>query len=73
MKLEKYYSIRQLVERLGGDISTFAVEKWISQGRLRRTKIGRRTYVTESELQRFIAQCGDAPSKVGFGRDVTVA
>jgi excisionase family DNA binding protein len=51
--MENLYSVEQAAIKLGG-ISKYTVEVWLSKGRLRRTKIGRRTMISESELQRFI-------------------
>jgi excisionase family DNA binding protein len=52
-EMENLYSVEQAALKLGG-ISKATVQVWLSKGRLRRTKIGRRTMVSESELQRFI-------------------
>lgn len=51
--MEKLYSISDAAKALGG-VSVMSVETWLSRGRLRRTKVGRRTMIRESELQRFI-------------------
>lgn len=56
IQMERIYSIDQVCEKLGG-ISRSTVETWLSAGRLKRTKIGRRTMVSESELCRFVASC----------------
>jgi excisionase family DNA binding protein len=53
--LDRLYSIEQAAEKLGG-ISTWTIHSWLSQGRLRRTKIGRRTMISESELERFVEE-----------------
>lgn len=46
-------SVPDAAKRLGG-ISKWTVHAWLSQGKLQRTKIGSRTMIAESELQRFI-------------------
>jgi excisionase family DNA binding protein len=51
--MEKLYSINDAAEALGG-VSRMTIETWLSRGRLRRTKVGRRTMIRESELQRFL-------------------
>jgi excisionase family DNA binding protein len=47
------HSIESSARQLGG-ISKYTVRAWLSMGKLRRTKIGRRTMIRESELRRFI-------------------
>ncbi len=59
MALDKLFSVEEAAKKLGG-ISTWTVQAWFSQGRLRRTKVGRRTMVAESELERFIAESNKA-------------
>lgn len=51
--MERLYSITDAAQALGG-ISTMTVQTWLSRGKLRRTKVGRRTMIRESELQRFL-------------------
>jgi excisionase family DNA binding protein len=51
--MERLYSIADAAAALGG-ISKKTVETWLSKGRLRRTKVGRRTLIRESELKRFL-------------------
>jgi len=53
--LETLYSVEQAAQKLGG-LSPWTIQSWLSQGRLRRTKVGRRTMIAESELERFIAE-----------------
>jgi len=53
MALENLLSVTEAAKRLGG-ISVWTVHAWLSQGRLQRTKVGRRTMIRESELQRVI-------------------
>lgn len=55
MALETLYSIPEAAEKLGG-ISTWTITAWLSQGRLRRTKVGRRTMISEPELERFLEE-----------------
>jgi excisionase family DNA binding protein len=53
--MEKLYDVKSAAEKLG-DISPSTVRAWLSQGRLSRTKLGRRTMVSQSELERFVSQ-----------------
>jgi excisionase family DNA binding protein len=52
-KIEALYSVKRTADVLGG-VSTWTVYAWISKGRLKKTKVGSRTMIAESELQRFI-------------------
>jgi len=54
--MEELLSIEQAAQRLGG-ISKWTVHAWLGKGRLRRTKVGSRTMIRESDLQAFIAEC----------------
>ena len=53
MQEDKLHTIQSAAEYLGS-VSTYSVEKWLSRGRIRRTKVGRRTMIYQSELDRFI-------------------
>jgi excisionase family DNA binding protein len=61
MDMETLLSIEQAAERLGG-ISKWTIHAWLSQGRLQRTKVGSRTMIRESELQRVIQDGGKSPA-----------
>lgn len=50
------WDVSHIAKRLGG-VSPWSVYAWISQGRLRKTKVGSRTMVSEHDLQAFIAEC----------------
>ena len=52
----KLYSVEEAAAFLGG-ISKWTVHAWLAKGKLRRTKVGSRTMVRESDLQAFIATC----------------
>jgi len=52
----KLYSVEDAAALLGG-ISKWTVHAWLAKGKLRRTKIGSRTMIRESDLQAFIASC----------------
>jgi excisionase family DNA binding protein len=66
--VDKLYSIKDAGQRLGG-ISPWTIEAWLSKGKLKRTKAGRRTLISETEIQRFLAECGLAASKGGSRRE----
>lgn len=63
--METFFSIEDAARNLGG-ISPWTVRAWLSQRRLKRTKVGRRTVIAESELRRFVreqnAPKGERPS-----------
>lgn len=52
---DKLLSIEHAAAYLGG-ISIWTVRAWLTQGRLRKTKIGGRTMIKKSELDRMITQ-----------------
>jgi excisionase family DNA binding protein len=56
MALGKLYSVEDAAAFLGG-ISKWTVHAWLSQGKLRKTKIGSRTMIRESDLEAFVANC----------------
>jgi len=53
-------SVEQAAQRLGG-VSRWSIYAWLSQGRLRKTKIGSRVMVAEADLQAFVAACNREP------------
>lgn len=60
-------SVGEAARRLGG-ISKWTVHAWLSQGKLQRTKVGGRTMIRESELQRVIQEGGKSPAPVRGNR-----
>jgi excisionase family DNA binding protein len=60
--MEKLVSVAEAAEKLGG-ISIWTVRAWLSQGRLERTKVGNRTMIKESELEKVIQHGGKSPSR----------
>jgi excisionase family DNA binding protein len=60
--LENLFSVEEAARRLGG-ISKWTIHAWLSQGRLRRTKVGGRTMIRESELAKVIEDGGKSPSR----------
>ena len=60
--MDDLLSIEETAKRLGG-ISKWTVHAWLSQGKMQRTKVGGRTMIRESELQRVIEDGGRSPSR----------
>jgi excisionase family DNA binding protein len=61
--MEQLLSVKEAAKRLGG-ISKWTVHAWLSQGRLRRTKVGGRTMIRESELAKVVQDGGKSPVPV---------
>jgi excisionase family DNA binding protein len=55
--VDNLISVEETAKRLGG-ISKWTVHAWLSQGKLQRTKVGGRTMIRESELQKVIDDGG---------------
>lgn len=54
-------SVKEAAKRLGG-ISPWTIHSWLSKGRLQRTKVGSRTMIRASELQKVIDCGGKSPN-----------
>ena len=59
--LDELLSVSEAARRLGG-VSKWTVHAWLSQGKLQRTKVGRRTMIRESELAKVIEDGGRSAS-----------
>jgi excisionase family DNA binding protein len=59
--MDDLISVEEAAKRLGG-ISKGTVHAWLSRGRLRRTKVGARTMIRESELAKVIEDGGKSPA-----------
>jgi excisionase family DNA binding protein len=59
--MDTLYAVDEAAKKL--NVSSNTVRAWLSRERLRRTKVGRRTMVSESELQRFIVASGAAAAE----------
>jgi excisionase family DNA binding protein len=55
-------SVEEAARKLGG-LSKWTIHAWLAKGKLRRTKVGSRTMIRESELQRVIDDGGKSPTK----------
>jgi excisionase family DNA binding protein len=64
IKMDELLSIEEAARRLGG-LSKYTIHAWLSQGKLMRTKVGRRTMIRASELHRVIE---DGGSRLAAGR-----
>ena len=65
--METLYSVEEAARRLGG-ISKWTIHAWLSQGRLQRTKVGGRTMIRESELEKVINDGGKSQVPTRAGR-----
>ena len=59
--VENLFSVEESARRLG-NISVWTIRAWLSQGKLQRTKVGSRTMIRESELQKVIDDGGKSPA-----------
>jgi excisionase family DNA binding protein len=64
--MENLYSVSEAARRLGG-LSPYTIHSWLSKGKLKRVKLGGRTLIAESELERLIAE-GDGKKERGRSR-----
>ena len=62
MDEDRLFDAKAAAAYLGG-ISAYTVHAWLSSGKLRRTKVGARTMIRESELQRVIEDGGKSPGR----------
>jgi excisionase family DNA binding protein len=63
--LDTLLSVDEAARRLGG-LSKYTIHAWLSSGKLRRTKVGSRTMIRESELQRVIEDGGKSQGRPRF-------
>jgi excisionase family DNA binding protein len=66
--MDDLISVGEAAKRLGG-ISKWTIHAWLSQGKLQRTKVGRRTMIRVSELSRVVEDGGKsrAPNRTEAG------
>ena len=55
--MERLLTVEQAAHALGG-ISKYTVQAWLSSGKLPRTKVGSRTMIRESALERVLVDGG---------------
>jgi excisionase family DNA binding protein len=65
---DELLSVEEAGRRLGG-ISKLTINTWLSKGRLQRTKVGSRTMIRESELQKVITEGGKSPVNRRIGNN----
>ena len=58
--VENLLSVKEAAKQLG--ISKYTVEAWLSKKKLQRTKVGRRTMIRESELEKILEDGGKSPA-----------
>jgi excisionase family DNA binding protein len=66
--VEALLSVDEAARRLGG-LSKYTIHAWLSSGKLRRTKVGSRTMIRESELLRVIEDGGKSPAARSQGTE----
>jgi excisionase family DNA binding protein len=59
---DRLFSVGDAAKYLGG-ISKYTIHAWLSSGKLRRTKVGSRTMIRESDLQAFVDKCNSSPNE----------
>ncbi|MGB8834929.1 MAG: helix-turn-helix domain-containing protein [Candidatus Sulfotelmatobacter sp.] len=59
--MDTLLSVEEAAKRLGG-LSKWTIHGWLSKGKLQRTKVGGRTMIRESELQKVIEEGGKSPA-----------
>jgi excisionase family DNA binding protein len=66
--MEKLYSVAEGAGAI--KVSIWTLRKWISEGRIRKTKCGGRTLVSESALEQFLVDCNKPkqPKKAGIAK-----
>jgi excisionase family DNA binding protein len=61
-EMDTLFSVEEAARRLGG-VSKWTIHAWLSQGKLRRTKVGARTMIRESELLKVIEDGGKSQGR----------
>ena len=65
MEEDKFYSVEGAGAFLGG-VSKWTIYAWIAKGKLRRTKVGSRTMIRESDILAFVRSCNpESPTQTG--------
>jgi excisionase family DNA binding protein len=55
--MEALFSVEEAARMLGG-LSKYTIHAWLSKGKLQRTKVGSRTMIRESSLQKLLVDGG---------------
>lgn len=64
--MDNLISIEEAAKRLGG-LSKWTIHGWLSKGKMLRTKVGGRTMIRESELEKVIEDGGKSPAPKRVG------
>jgi excisionase family DNA binding protein len=59
--MDALLSVEEAARKLGG-LSKYTIHAWLSSGKLRRTKVGSRTMIRESELLKVVEDGGKSQS-----------
>jgi excisionase family DNA binding protein len=62
-------SVEEAARKLGG-VSKWSVYSWLSQGKLRKTKVGSRVMIGERDLEAFLAACNPEPRAAQTGESM---
>jgi len=62
MNPDKLYSVMDAAEFLGG-LSPWTIHSWLQKGKMKRTKVGSRTMIRESELLKMIQDGGKSTGR----------
>jgi hypothetical protein len=60
--MDELLSVEAFAQRCGG-LSKYTIHAWLSQGRIRRTKLGSRTMIRLSELDRIVEDGGKSRAR----------
>jgi excisionase family DNA binding protein len=71
LTMERLLSVDEAARMLGG-VSKWTVRGWLVKGKLRRTKVGSRTMIRESELLKVIEDGGKSAGCVAKTENLAV-
>lgn len=64
MEHDSLLSVMEAAREAGG-LSKHTINAWLHQGKLRKTKVGARTMIRRSELERYIRSCNPETPEAG--------
>lgn len=62
MAVEKYYSVKEVAEKLG--VTQQSVRNWYTAGKLTIVRAGRVVRIRPSDLRKFLKECGKDSSQI---------
>ena len=65
--MDSLLSVEEAARKLGG-LSKYTIHAWLSSGKLRRTKVGSRTMIRESELEKVVEDGGKSQGRTSAVR-----